>query len=61
MQNEGPESMNLDLCDVKTIISSISRRILNAVGARLRARRHVTQIFRFRLVLLGTPPPSSDP
>jgi len=29
--------------------------------ARLRARRPVTQIFRFRLVLLGTPPPSSDP
>ena len=29
--------------------------------ARLRARRHMTQIFRFRLVLLGTPPPSSDP
>jgi len=29
--------------------------------ARLRARRHVTQIFRFRLVLLGAPPPSSDP
>ena len=23
--------------------------------------RPVTQIFRFRLVLLGTPPPSSDP
>jgi len=29
--------------------------------ARLRPRRHMTQIFRFRLVLLGTPPPSSDP
>ena len=29
--------------------------------ARLRACRPVTQIFRFRLVLLGTPPPSSDP
>ena len=29
--------------------------------ARLRARHLVTQIFQFKLVLLGVPPPSSDP
>ena len=60
MQSEGHESMNLDLCDVKTIISSILRGILNAVTA-LTALRPVTQIFQVRLVLLGVPPPSTDP
>jgi len=36
-------------------------RIKGLGACKAQARRHVTQIFRFRLVLLGTPPPSSDP